>query len=247
MKNLIEYECRVQKLGYEVFERKFIGRQKLIRPVKGKQPPGYREKLLAGLSPNVFEALVNIKETEKDAVRFTNEYGLLIPGLEGRDALLLEDEFFYEARLLRTAAQLASSKNWSELESFAGKFRVWTKEGLRDYEQDGGDREVALESERATGLQITLHFERQPACPAPRFSLRANSLAMFAWLQFFMSITEMRELRICEPCGKFFGFDPTNKQRRSRTYCSDRCRVAAHRNRQKEQQSRSRSAPKAQI
>src|SRR5262249_45517876 len=59
--------------------------------------------------------------------------------------------------------------------------------------------------------------------------LEPSSLLGFIWCEFLASLGTMRETRRCEVCGTMFAVGQGSGHRRSRTYCSTRCRVAASR------------------
>ena len=57
--------------------------------------------------------------------------------------------------------------------------------------------------------------------------LEPSNLLGFIWCEFLASIATMRETRRCEVCGTMFAVGQGSGNRRSRVYCSTRCRVAA--------------------
>jgi hypothetical protein len=59
--------------------------------------------------------------------------------------------------------------------------------------------------------------------------LAPSNLLGFIWCEFLASIGTMREMRRCEVCGTMFAVGQGSGHRRSRVYCSTRCRVAASR------------------
>lgn len=59
-----------------------------------------------------------------------------------------------------------------------------------------------------------------------------TTLAGALWLQLAVSIDERREYRRCQMCQRWFEISPESKQRKSRLYCSNACRVRAYRERQ---------------
>lgn len=55
-----------------------------------------------------------------------------------------------------------------------------------------------------------------------------DTLLAAMWLQCARALTESPTFRACERCGKWFEVSPAARRRNSK-YCSDRCKVAAHR------------------
>jgi len=63
--------------------------------------------------------------------------------------------------------------------------------------------------------------------------LEPSNLLGFIWCEFLSSIGTMREARRCTVCGATFEVGQGSGHRRSRVYCSTRCRVAASRLRER--------------
>lgn len=63
----------------------------------------------------------------------------------------------------------------------------------------------------------------------PRLRIRPNNLLGAMWLQFLNDFNEKLQWRNCLACGEPMLIDPRHGRRRSRTYCSGRCRQQGHR------------------
>jgi hypothetical protein len=61
--------------------------------------------------------------------------------------------------------------------------------------------------------------------------LLPQNLRQALWLQFALAVCGQQEYRDCAVCGQPFGFDPNNRVKARRIFCSASCRVKASRQR----------------
>ena len=66
-----------------------------------------------------------------------------------------------------------------------------------------------------------------------RLAIRPHDLLGALWVQFALAISDSKEFRQCEVCGRSFELDP-GINRTSRFYCQNACRVKAYRMRKAE-------------
>jgi hypothetical protein len=66
----------------------------------------------------------------------------------------------------------------------------------------------------------------------PALRIVPESLISALWLQFAQAVTSKLSLQRCAVCTTWFAFGTGTGRRRSKQFCSDRCRKAAHRTRQ---------------
>lgn len=89
--------------------------------------------------------------------------------------------------------------------------------------------------QKLAGLLVTLRPDIQISDTKDtlRLSLETNSLAGFMCMEAAAIITGGSRVMVCDHCGKFFmsGTDTGKRHRYSVAYCSNRCRVAAQRKR----------------
>jgi hypothetical protein len=62
----------------------------------------------------------------------------------------------------------------------------------------------------------------------PRLALRPNSLLSAMRLQFFQAVAELKEIKACDGCGKWFERGPGKARRAKSRFCSDQCRFDFH-------------------
>lgn len=81
--------------------------------------------------------------------------------------------------------------------------------------------------DRRANLVLRLDDERAQL----RIAIAPRSLLGALWLQFALAVDGDKHYRACDTCGTWFEVSPT-AARKSRKYCSNACRVKAHRRRQ---------------
>jgi hypothetical protein len=62
------------------------------------------------------------------------------------------------------------------------------------------------------------------------FQIRPSNLLGAIWLQFALAVDGAKKYRACKGCGRWFELSPQTG-RISKLFCSDSCRVRAHRER----------------
>ena len=100
------------------------------------------------------------------------------------------------------------------------------------WDQRDFDRLVpGLNHECARTLQ--LDFRMAPGRDAPVLNLRPGSLLLALWLQLGQAVADETEFRRCNECPTWFAYGNGAGKKRSALYCSDRCRQAGYRRRQR--------------
>jgi len=85
-----------------------------------------------------------------------------------------------------------------------------------------------LSTRIARGYALDLYSDRKTG--ALGFAVNPSNLVDAIWLQFAIAVTENREFRRCDVCGKFFKVSPEIAQTH-RKLCSGACKQKAHRHR----------------
>jgi hypothetical protein len=88
--------------------------------------------------------------------------------------------------------------------------------------------QMALMQTAKPKLRVELWLEAEDDRGVEPYLAPTNLLG-FIWCEFLATIGTMRETRRCEVCGTMFAVGQGSGHRRSRVYCSTRCRVAASR------------------
>jgi len=83
-------------------------------------------------------------------------------------------------------------------------------------------------------LALFPDLRKIPGRASPAFCIRPTSLWAALYLQFAIAAAEDTKPRKCAQCPRWFAVGPNHGRKTSAIYCSDRCRVAAYRQRQKE-------------
>jgi len=198
-------------------------------PRKGKSPSlvlrertGEREPVNYGLAEEdrpIFPEFAAIDATDPHAfIDFCDRYGMPWPEHfstgEPAEEVLIGMQFkglepaaaVFQLRRAMTLAKAATKFNMTDLQIAAVAARAKLKTALW---LDGDDDE---------GVEPYLE---------------PSNLLGFIWCEFLSSIGTMREARRCTVCGAAFEVGQGSGHRRSRIYCSTRCRVAASRLRER--------------
>ena len=83
------------------------------------------------------------------------------------------------------------------------------------------------------GIQLEPEFDLSGEGGTPRMLLKCSSLTNFMKMETAMAAMHGAKLATCERCGAVFLTGPLTGRRSHAKYCSDRCRVAAMRARNK--------------
>jgi hypothetical protein len=83
------------------------------------------------------------------------------------------------------------------------------------------------------GIQLEPEFDLSGEGGTPRMLLKCSNLANFMKMEIAMAAMHGAKLATCERCGAVFLTGPLTGRRSHAKYCSDRCRVAAMRARNK--------------
>ena len=78
-----------------------------------------------------------------------------------------------------------------------------------------------------------LQWSSDPSKPAPRLIFKPLNLIGAMWLQFAQAIHQKANIKLCRQCGDAFIVIPSSN-RKTKTYCSDSCRVKFYRSRKGE-------------
>jgi hypothetical protein len=70
---------------------------------------------------------------------------------------------------------------------------------------------------------------------APRFFLEPRDLLQFCYAEFLQVVQGGTQIQSCPRCGALFMLGTVGQRR---AYCSDKCRIAMHRRRQREAEQR---------
>ena len=95
------------------------------------------------------------------------------------------------------------------------------------YATAGDDMPLAQHITKHAFIAARPKFEDSALQSSAPIFVEARDLASFAWLQ--LGQRQRGEYRRCGQCGTYFSVAGAEGHRRSRQYCSDRCRVAANR------------------
>ncbi len=93
-------------------------------------------------------------------------------------------------------------------------------------------RRFVVEAINARLVALGVDAKLSPA-EATRLTFCPRNLLGAIWLQFAMAVSESKEYRFCDVCGRAFELDP-DVNRISRFYCDNACRVKAYRVRKSE-------------
>jgi hypothetical protein len=164
---------------------------------------------LEGTSYRVFEDLANADCTPEDALKFVNKWGLLYPDQKTEMDLTGVAGFYSEVHYFQTMLLHARQQNYAALLSNIPRGR---------------------DLDEISGIgRFTLDVAMRPGVVLPQVFIRSRSLVSFALAELMQVIAGGAEIRTCDQCHKFFAISSDTKRRRSRKYCSDRCRVAMSR------------------
>jgi hypothetical protein len=84
------------------------------------------------------------------------------------------------------------------------------------------------ERQSLTSVRLLFNHERQGI----RLHITPDTLLGAMWLQCARVLSENPTFKVCENCAKWFELSPDARRKHSK-YCSDRCKVAAHRAKKK--------------
>ncbi len=94
----------------------------------------------------------------------------------------------------------------------------------------GGDiNGLAAHYKRHGNVQASVRYQHVIRRGPPEMFLECADLASLAWCQIANQGASQEEYRRCGWCGTYFVVAGKEGHRRTRQYCSDRCRVAANR------------------
>ena len=167
------------------------------------KPRSGREEpyVLEGAGNRIFIELANAEKTPEAVLAFTKRHGLLWtpPGASDRGSYAQPLEEFYDA--------ISGLRTAAEL---AGS------NGLQEI--------VPRLSKR--GVRLHMRLVQPAGETAPRLILDPTSLLSFLHAEFLQRLDGGIEIRNCPRCGKVMAAGRAGQQPR---YCSDSCRVSAHR------------------
>jgi hypothetical protein len=170
-----------------------------------RTPPEHRNRqkyVLEGTDNRVFLELANAPPNLAGALGFLTRWGNPAPEPSGEVALR---DFYEMARSMNEAVVLAKRNPIGAYELLADR---------------GAPR-----SQYAT-MNLGMRFGRLLGDSTPRLFLDAGSLLCFCQAELLQLLEGGVEIRDCGNCGTLFALGRVGQQP---LYCSDRCRVAAHR------------------
>lgn len=98
-----------------------------------------------------------------------------------------------------------------------------------------GDLEVVSDLfDKHARIDASLKYDHTPLANEASLYLECANLVSLAWCQLTQHSNSHAEHRACGWCGTLFTVAGPEGHRRSRQYCSDRCRVAANRAKKRE-------------
>jgi hypothetical protein len=163
---------------------------------------------LEGTVNRVFEDIANADATPEGALRFVNKWGFLYAedeALPVRPFIMARDRF-------RKWLTLAERQSYSGLITTMPRYDADPEEPIPG------------------GLgRYTLDVAMRPGSDLPHVFIRPLSLVSFALIEMMQAIAKGAKVRRCARCSNFFTVAPDLGKRSTRTYCSDRCRVATAR------------------
>jgi hypothetical protein len=208
----IRLEWQRDSNGYDIDERpKKEGRTYLTSDPGGTfvVPQGGKKEtyVVEGIRDRVFEKLANTQNTTGGVLSFANAWGLLGNAMSEGDMREQEVSDFYEGIkdlrwLINLAQELRATQQLSRLE------QAMNQKGVGP---------------------MNLRFGRLLGDSTPRLFFQPRSLWLFCCTEVMQIVAAGGEIKNCLNCGAFFtiGIDPG--ARSTRTYCSNRCRMAMHR------------------
>ena len=152
---------------------------------------------------NMAVEIANVSLNDDVGVRgFLGRWGLPVIKDETKQATMMLADFYDLVRNVRDAVAHASRR---DEKSFKAQF----------------DKHAILAARP--------RYETHAALGEPQVFVESRDPAAMAWLQLAQREVSNAEYRRCGWCGTYFVVSGVEGHRRSRQYCSDRCRVAANR------------------
>ena len=156
--------------------------------------------VLEGTNNGLFLELANTPGNVEGALAFVNKWGVPCP--DSGSGEMAVRSFLRLADMMRKAVHLAKLDPAAAIERL-GRTDKWKP-----------------------GVELTLRIGRLPGDLKPRIFLEAGDLYDFCKAEFLQLLEGGTEIRDCGNCGTLFTIGRVGNQP---IYCSDRCRVAAHR------------------
>jgi hypothetical protein len=150
----------------------------------------------------LFEDLANMPCDAKGVLCFVGKWGL-------PSSASSVPEICDQVRPLQRAVKLMEYKDWAGLERAVG----------RKIRASGDERSV----------RINLRYARVPGESKPRLFLEPDNLLSYGWIELIQIAAGETHLMRCLKCGRLFVLGEAKGTRRTRQYCSPRCRLAMHR------------------
>jgi hypothetical protein len=189
-----------------------------LRQSSRRDAPAWREMTISETSvpqwqpvvsaqTNMAVELANVDTDDAAGIEaFVNRWGLPVIENERKPASMTVADFFVLVGELRSALAYAS---WDDVKGFGAHLTYH-----------------AFFAQRP-------HYEPNGAPGAPPIHVECRDLASLAWLQLAQREGSRAEYRRCGWCRSHFTVADRDGHRRSRQYCSDRCRVAANRSKKR--------------
>lgn len=86
-----------------------------------------------------------------------------------------------------------------------------------------------------TRSSLSVRLKRGADPERPALYIEPDNLFSAIWLQFAQAVSANTQMRRCAVCPTWFAYGTGTGRRKSAHYCSDKCRKAAHRNRERTQ------------
>jgi len=163
-------------------------------------------------NPVVVE-FINARE-DADRIKFFAKYGSLWPFRLPSTGRIIEMPLFHD-----DVPKFQERRR--KLLAFASGSPVEALQAINEAVEQYGD------------LKLAPKFDLAGEGGAPRMLLKCDNLGTFMTMEVAMIATSGAKLATCKQCGKIFLTGPLTWRRAHAQYCSDRCRVAAMRVRNK--------------
>ena len=171
--------------------------------------------IVEGAAESVFEEISKIDPSDDEQVtELCNQYGLWLPPSKPKskdpdDNWIWSRHFQQRHSDLMELLKLAAVEDWPSLERVAARMLN---------PSNGG----------SAGSTI-FDCRRMPGSSNPRLITVTHDLFRFAALQICAAISDGQKIKQCPNCAGYFAAGPNTGRKLDGTFCSARCRVAAHR------------------